>query len=295
MSRNRIDRIKSFDVFSQTANDKFESLKNKDKRAIKYDRIYSLNIHPKYQKGSSNNRFLQVNWGNRVYESKFDKNKATIFAEIGAAIVYSRNDDGFVHISINPASTENIRPIESSIFIHKRVDPINLKNDDFIIKNWNYFMSYMECTSLDGNPTMLDKTRVIYLRHFKHMVIGDTWQPIKFYEGLKEILKFTFTVGLSGFLIYLFTFSDDSKQELIENELKAINRNIIELDQSVKALLKEREYKEISNKSLEQIKSNFDKLIMKLDGEQIEDAIEEIKGDVEGIRKIMKQESEEKD
>ncbi len=90
-------------------------------------------------------------------------------------MLYERDDSGFVIVSIYPANTDNRKPIESSITLDIWLDPIKLNDKSFLKKHWNDLMAYMENTSLDGNPTFLQRQRVSYLRTFKNLVVDNKW------------------------------------------------------------------------------------------------------------------------
>lgn len=90
----------------------------------------------------------------------------------------------------------------------------------------------MEVTCIDGEPTFFHKARVFYLKNFKQFVIEKTLQERRSFTLLKELSKFVLTVGLSGFLILVFTlFKEDIddqrnhlKYEYIASTLDDINR-----------------------------------------------------------------------
>ena len=99
-------------------------------------------------------------------------------------------------------------------------------------------MSYMECTSLDGNPTFYQKQRISYLRYFKHLVVDSKWLPTKFSELLQEVFKWFITVGLSGIIIYAITVITQPKITDSEIQLKKINRTLKTLSDQIESFKK---------------------------------------------------------
>jgi len=178
--------------------------------------------------GGANNRVVDVFWGSRPFETITQGRNWTALTEYGATLLYERDDSGFVIISIYPANTDNRKPIESSITLQIWLDPIKLKRKSFIKKNWDDLIAYMECTSLDGNPTLFQRLRISYLRTFKNLIIDNKWTPTRFSSYCKDILKFVLTVGLSGFIIYLVTLLNQSETNT-EKELKEVNKKIKEV------------------------------------------------------------------
>ncbi len=226
MARTRQDRRNDFDEFYRTAIATFTRFRDNDRRAEKFERIYMLSICPGSRAGGTNNRVVEVFWGSRPFETITLGRTWTALTEFGATLLFERDDSGFVIISIYPANTDNRKPIESSISLKLWVDPIKLKNEDYLKGLWNDFMAYMEYTSLDGNPTILQRLRISYLRNFKHLVIDNKWTPTKFSLFNREVFKWVLTVGLSGVIVYFVTLMTQPTETQTEIQLKEVNRNL---------------------------------------------------------------------
>jgi hypothetical protein len=242
MARTRQERRNDFDEFYNSAKDTFISFRDEDTRAEKFERIYMLSVCPGSRAGGNNNRIVEVFWGSRPFETITQGNSWKSLTEYGATLLFERDDSGYVIISIYPAGTDNKKPIESSISLKIWIDPIKLKDKSFLKSRWNDFMAYMEYTSLDGNPTIWQRLKISYLRNFKHLVVDKKWQPTKFSEFSKDVLKWILTVGLSGVIIYFVTLFTQPKTTETEIQLKEVNVNL----ESVS-----KELDEISNSSSE--------------------------------------------
>ena len=227
MARTRQDRRNDFDEFYRTAQATYKSFRDNDSRAEKFERIYMLYVCPGSRAGGNNNRVVEVFWGSRPFETITLGNSWKALSEYGATLLFERDDSGFVIISIYPAGTENKKPIESSIALRVWIDPIQLKDNSFLVKQWNDLMAYMECTSLDGNPTIWQRLRISYLRYFKHLVIDNKWRPTKFSTSISRIRDLVVAACFSGaVLIYFVNLTTKSKTTDTDNKLKDVNKNL---------------------------------------------------------------------
>jgi len=88
-------------------------------------------------------------------------------------------------------------------------------------------MAYMECTSLDGNPKLLQRLRISYLRNFKHLVIDKKWTPTKFSVSISRIRDLVVAACFSGaVLIYFVNVSTKPKTTETDAQLKDVNKNL---------------------------------------------------------------------
>lgn len=84
----------------------------------------------------------------------------------------------------------------------------------------------MECTSLDGKPTYIQKLRVNYLRFFKHLVVDKNWLPTKFSKFSLDVLKWVLTVGFSGVILFAVSYFTQPKVTETEIQLKEVNKKL---------------------------------------------------------------------
>lgn len=227
MARTRQDRRSDFDEFYKTAKATFLGFRDNDPKAEKFEKIYMLNVCPGSRAGGNNYRVVEVFWGSRPFESITLGDSWKALPEYGATLLFERDDSGFVVISVYPAGTDNKKPIESSISLKLWIDPIQLKDKAFLKKQWNDLMAYMECTSLDGNPTLWQRLRVSYLRNFKHLVIDNKWTPTKFSGFIQGVFKLMLAACFSGaVLIYFINVATKPKATETDTQLKEVNKNL---------------------------------------------------------------------
>ncbi|RQZ27151.1 hypothetical protein DIE16_32045 [Burkholderia sp. Bp9090] len=83
-------------------------------------------------------------------------------------------------------------------------------------RHFQYLIAYMQCTSLDGEPTLFDKLMVGWLRFVRPCGINERMQIPKIKSVSLGILKFGLSVGFSGFLLSLvvWVFSRGEPQDV---------------------------------------------------------------------------------
>jgi len=244
----RTERIQNFNGFRENSKIFFQKLADNEKRNERLNSLYSLSITPGGRYGGKDNKIIEIFYGNRPIGSieGIDANFKT-FTKLetahGATLSYFLTDDGHVICNLYPAKSENQQPIEESIILDYIKDPSKLENK---AKNhWNMFIAYMEVTSLDGEPNFLHKMRVFYLKNFKETIEGKKVQNIKFNNLLKKLFIYVTTVGLSGFLILLFTLLKDNIDseksnpyyEELYNKINTSNRTLVEIKTRIDDLI----------------------------------------------------------
>jgi hypothetical protein len=227
MENKRIERLNLFEKFQNSELNFFEGKKANNKTYKKFDNYYSLCIAPKGRNGGVSKRLYEVFYGRRIYDiqeqirSDFSTETKQL-TETGCTLSFCLNDHGYVAVILYPGKTDYTRQTESCIYIENYLHPKQLFNKTFLKKQWSYLNSYMETTSIDGNPRILDKIRVFYLRYFKNKVIDKIYQEKPIINALLTSLKFILNIGLSGFLIYVLTVLPNIKTfkeiDIIKNE-----------------------------------------------------------------------------
>ncbi|MHA3045488.1 hypothetical protein JSO61_009215 [Riemerella anatipestifer] len=245
MENDRIKRLKLFEEF-QNQNPNFFEQKKLENKYKKFDDYYSLCICPKGRNGGISNRLYEIFYGRRIYgiEEQLRSDLSTQkkqLTETGCTLAFGLNDHGYVAIMLYPGKTDYTSQIESCIFIKNYIHPKKLQNLNFLQKQWNYFNSYMEITSIDGNPTFTDKCRVFYLRRFKNKIVDDKYQEKPIVNSILTSLRYILNIGLSGFIIYLLTVLPNIKSnqktletnkeiELLKTEIKTLKKEILNLE-----------------------------------------------------------------
>lgn len=204
----RLKRYAQFQKFHDNAQVTFKQLAARDMRCRRLERIHAFYVATGGASGGTDKRVVEVFFGNRPYDQvrpempPFETSSPTYLVERGARLRYDRLDNGYVLCQLYPARTDRFGPIEQSIFMRFMLDPRRLTPDDTLLEShFNTLVSYMECTSLDGEPSWGDRIRVGNLRRWKKRVIGDQVQPRWLLQGLGRIIEFALVVGLSGFVL----------------------------------------------------------------------------------------------
>ncbi len=241
---NRLTRIEDFKKFKDEAENIFRTIAENDHSHKHLDEVFSLYIAPGGRMGGSDEKVIEVFYGSRtigrvttIGENFQQRRRREV--ENGAALHYSLTDAGNVVCTLYPAKSDNRRPIEDSILFEYIKSPSSLRKK--ATSHWKAFLSYMEVTCLDGNPSLIQQSRVIYLRNFKQCIIDNTVQARKVSVLLKEVFKYVLTIGLSGFLILVFTLArddikknqDDSWYHKIQLSLDAISQTTSNMSKNI--------------------------------------------------------------
>lgn len=255
MIEQRKKREETFGEFSSTVTKVFKKFEKEDKVHKRFSDNCMLSICPGGRTGGLNKRMVEIFYGFRTLRvdkraKGFDVETQRV-DETGVTLQFQMNDHGYVAVMLYPATTTYTKPIETVIFVENYLDPQKLLDEVYLRKLWGYFTSYMEYTSVDGYPTRIERYRCYYLRHFKNLVVDGKYLPTKFSVYLKSLGNYILTVGLSGFIIFLFTIlpqncSDKSNEIEHIKELKLIREDVSQMKQLFE-LRKQEQDKGISN------------------------------------------------
>lgn len=266
MRNLRTEKFNSFDTFFQNCQNEFKSIAEKNPSHEYFEKHYMLNIVPGSRHGGNDKRIVEVFYGSKPFDFKTKRNGWEALSEYGASLLYQLHDKGFVTVTLTPARTDNLSPIEDYISYQFIQHPKKLNNPKVLKKHFDNLIAYMEVTSLDGNPSLYQKFLVWKLRYFKRMVVKSVFEKSRFLSNLSEMVKFSLQVGLSGFIIYLFTIMNASQGEvktetLLNKQAEVLNK----LDSSSKInnnliLQNQIEIRKLSNIDSLSIKPNIDSL-----------------------------------
>jgi hypothetical protein len=154
---------------------------------------------------------LEVFYGSRPFDALTDvrptpngpaKPSLRFLPESGARLHFVRADSGLITCLLIPAVTEAHRAREDSMLLEEFLEPTKLRKR--ATAHWRALMSYMQCTCLEGEPTLFDRLRVFLLRSFKRLVCEGRSQDRRVSTGTRAIVKFAFTVGLAGFILTVY-------------------------------------------------------------------------------------------
>ncbi len=188
--------------------------------------------------GGIDKRIIEVFFGSRpidqvkTFESQdgaLPQMKSKLLPEQGACLRYERTDIGTVICTLFPATTQASRQREDSIILEWIPNPRSLHSRWKAASHWRSFISYMQCTSVDGEPTALDKLRVGYLRFMHQVVVNGRAETTRFRAMLGSAFSYALTIGLSGFLLMIINaFVDSKDMDKLKTEQKALMHTLSE-------------------------------------------------------------------
>ncbi|OOO29131.1 hypothetical protein BTE54_17655 [Agrobacterium sp. YIC 4121] len=179
--------------------------------------LYGFLISPKGRAGGIDDRTVDVFYGQRPFESvkelvhqdgNLPSLRRRLLVERGASLTYQRGDNGAVIVTLAPAITENFRQQESAIVLDLMTDPSPLRAPPWLVvpprieSHWRCLMSYLQCTSIDGDPTLGDRLRLGWLRWTKPLIIEEQLAPPRWRSFALQIIAWVLTVGLSGTVLF---------------------------------------------------------------------------------------------
>lgn len=266
MVSDRLQRTKDFEEFFNNSLSLFTAFKSKDTRIKDFEDNYLLNICPGSRVGLDNKRVVEIFWGIRKFETISTGHIWRALIEYGATLFFERFDSGYATVILYPAYTDNRKPLEDCIILKRRLDPNKLKNMRLLKRFWNLFIAYMEVTSLDGKANFFQKLQISYLRFIKLIIIDKKSVPRKINEFLGVLIKFTLTVGLSGFIIYLITSSSENQKRKNENtQSSLLNKSIVTLNYKLDTIIdSQNSFKKLPN-LVDSINDNTKRILKSLD------------------------------
>lgn len=202
VTQDRLNRYDQFDSFARFAGDKFKGYLAVCPKAKRFDDLYSLCVWNDKQHPKNNVTFVNVGFDKRMLIVSHNNKGFTSTVEEGARLCFYRMETGFVTISLYPAKTDNRKCIEDCIILKQSIDPKDLFRDKTLKSFFYSMISYMECTSIDGNPSYLQKIKVGWLRFKCHMVENNVYKPTHLADFWGSIGRFVVTVGFSGIVVF---------------------------------------------------------------------------------------------
>ena len=224
---SREKRIEAFRVFRDNAKTTFNSFKEKSSSFQKFDDAYILCICPKGRKGGIDEKLCEVFYGSGIYDQEhtldnnFNMSIRNLF-EIGATLAFSLLDDGYVLVTLHLPYTERMQPLVKEVVIDFHLDPIKL-TPRRLKAYWNKFNLAMVVYSLVGEPKWYHRAHWTCWLFFQQTIKDNYLQERGCYKLAKTLANYVLSVGLSGFLIYLFTIAPQNKdQSRVEHLLERL-------------------------------------------------------------------------
>ena len=208
----RETRFSDFEAFIQDAEEIFRGLSEQEPDHSRLSELYSFYVSPGGRQGGVDERRLEVHYGSRpvARETSIDENlhvQRELIVEGGASLLYERSPGGHVLCMAYPARTRNLYTPEEAILLERSVDPRALRCK--ARRHWSFMFSYMQVTSLDGEPTAKQRFNIWLARKFKKNVKRGVLEQSIFWQNTKRMGQFVLTVGLSGFLIFIMSIVKD--------------------------------------------------------------------------------------
>lgn len=200
VEKTRHKRYKLFHTFGENAETTFTNLCEKEERTCRYRDIYSLNICYGSRNGMDNSYVVEVFWGQRIYDNQ-SKRERRFIIEQGCTLFFQKQSSGLVNIFIIPGGPEDVERKTYGIAIFRSIEPKKLCSDSFLCKLWHIFVSFTECTSLDGMPTPCQKICKEYYSFCKRQLIEGEIVNSRFRVAFHSVTKWVVTIGLSGCLL----------------------------------------------------------------------------------------------
>lgn len=217
----RFQRLSIFEYFlSLAGSDRepgwFHELAANDPRSVFFETHYSLCVVPGGSAGGNDRRVLEVFFGNRPIDVVNDLRcgpggglpirNTRFVTERGARLHYVRTDRGKVLCLLYPAVTDVSRSEEDAIVLEEIGSPNLLTGKPALARHWADMISYFECTSVDGRPTVLDRWRISWLRLTRKTIVDGKSNPSKIRVWLKNGAIWVPMVGFSGALVALWQY-----------------------------------------------------------------------------------------
>jgi hypothetical protein len=209
MTTSRVQRYEAFASFYAQAGSLFGELANSDPRQDLLRHAYSFYVTPGGAMGGHDERRVDVFYGQRPFagvtapqptpQGEFVLSKK-LLPERGAQLRYLRADNGLVTCILEPAETESYRQREDGLLLGELLNPSRLRKQ--LPAHWRAFMSYMQCTCLEGEPTVLDRLRTFWLRSVKRLIVSQRAEGSRVCSAASTIGKYVLTIGLSGFVLF---------------------------------------------------------------------------------------------
>jgi len=140
---------------------------------------------------------LQLWFGNRSMFRTDASGK--VAAEKGGTLLYTLGPEGRVAVILYPATSDLSKPYEDHIYL--RIGFYSgYQLHTMFRRNIKDLVSYCHVTSLDGDPTFLEKTRICWLRWTHPFQLKGEFKRAKIFQFAGKASEFTFRSMLIALL-----------------------------------------------------------------------------------------------
>lgn len=217
----RLERCEDFKLFLRLAKEWFPNIAQSDDRHQFFAQIYGFHILCGGRFGGVDKRTLEVFYGQRPFDCVFEirqtpekngklsppRRHRRLLLDSGAALRYERTDDGLVLCVLEPSRSEGMQRPEEGIILAVIREPRVLTGRPVLESHWRALISYLECSSIDGSPTITDRLRTWWLLSTRRVLIDGQVKDRRAVRVGGEILKWVLTIGLSGALLEVVRLS----------------------------------------------------------------------------------------
>lgn len=220
-SRRR-DRRKDFEFFFGEAKTAFHVIAEGDERSRSHRDLYGFYVSPGGRHGGDDKNAVEAFFGSRPYDAIEERvtdgqgrpaQRRRFLSAFGATLSYQCMANGAVLCMLHPAGAEGFHRRESGIVLSWIREPHALTGRGTLERHWRSLVSYMEYTSLDGDPTWGDRLRVWWLLASRGQIVDGKYEAPWGLSKLSLAAFFIFAVGLSGWLLAIvqWLLSGDQK------------------------------------------------------------------------------------
>ena len=275
------NKIENFTKFKENSKVLFQQLADNDENHQSFT-SYPFRIAPGGREGGRNTKLIEVFYGKKAISGSMKENDGTTILKNahGVTLSYLQLDNGDIMCTLYPAGSDNFKQLENFIILDYLTNTFQLEKK--AKQHWKSFIAYMEYTAIDTSPKLWHKYKVWLLKHFKEVLYDNKVQEAQYKAFIKQLITYVMTVGLSGFLLIMFTFFYDSSKEQsnisnekiqkymsqLNNDFDDISNNIkvlIDIEKkllSINQLIKDNleSQKAIENNNTKSLNNNFDNL-----------------------------------
>jgi hypothetical protein len=167
-----------------------------------------ITINPGGRCGGKDKRLIEIFFSLIPYDkidhedSRLTENAnqlgARTLSESGPCLVYQRADIGDIYCILRPATTGEGKVNEDMIILQTVTKPRILKA--LAQSHWQDLLACRECTSINGAPSLLQKLRYFYLRHFRKFSKNREYQPAKVPKWINKFVVLILSFILGGLI-----------------------------------------------------------------------------------------------
>jgi hypothetical protein len=211
---DRLRRRQAFATFARFAESYFKEIASADEGHASLVPLYSFYIRPGGRWGGHDPNIVDVFYGARpvaeqaVIDEETLHLRKRLVPESGAQLTYQMLLGGRVACLLYPAKAVELEAAEQMIVLEVIREPWVLTGTGTLKRHWKYFRSYMEVTSVDGEPSFMDSLRVQWLRYTKTSIVDGKTREGRFKQDVMRFLSllpfFIFAVGFSGWILKLY-------------------------------------------------------------------------------------------